>query len=125
MPPRTLFHTVRGAIDFSRLFEQMIPTVLMGLIVIYGNSLVSGSQVANLKEQFDHSEAARASMQTQLQSANIEMAKLNAQVVAFLGQQVTLNAAMDARLTYLERSREGGVTVIQPPATSTTIRPRR
>jgi len=126
MPSRALFHNILGGFDFSRLLEQLIPTAAVGVIVMYGNSLISSYQVSNLKEQFDHSEVARVSMQAQLQSTNVELAKLNAQVVAFLGQQVTMNAAMDARLTYLERSREGGnVTVIQPsPTSSTTIQPR-
>jgi len=125
MPPRSLFHTLGGGFDISRLIEQMIPTVLMGIVVIYANSLVSSAQINNLKEQVTHSDEARVSMQTNLQQTNVELAKLNAQVVAFLGQQVTMNAAMDARVTYLERSREnGGVTVIQPPASSTTIQPR-
>lgn len=125
-PSRQLFHTMRGGFDLSRLVEQMIPTVLMGIVVIYANSLVTAVQINTLKEQVTHSDDARVSLQANLQQTNVELAKLNAQVVAFLGQQVTMNAGMDARLTYLERSRENGVTVIQPQmGATTTIQPRR
>ncbi len=113
---RLLFHTVGGHVDFSRLVEQSIPTLVMGVIVIYANSLVSGAQIINLKEQVEKGEAARIAIFTQLQATNVELAKLNAQVVAFLGQQNSLNAAMDARLTYIERAQNTGrVTVINPP----------
>ena len=88
----------------SRLFEHAIPVVFMGAVTIWGNSIISGVQIANLKEQVDRSESARITMQNSVQNTNVEMAKLNAQVVAFLGQQVTMNAAMDARVTYLERT---------------------
>jgi len=127
MPPRSLFHTLGGGFDFSRLIEQMIPTVVMGIVIIYANSLVSSSQISGLKEQANRTDAVLSVLQNGLNSTNVETARLNAQVVAFLGQQVALNAAMDARLTYLERSRENGsVTVIQPPpgSSSTTIQPR-
>jgi precorrin-4 methylase len=126
MPPRSLFHTLGGGIDISRLVEQMIPTVVMGIVVIYANSLVSSAQISTLKDQANRTDSVLSVLQAGLNSTNVETARLNAQVVAFLGQQVALNAAMDARLTYLERAREtGSVTVIQPPASSTTIQPRR
>lgn len=101
---RKLFHDMAGRIDMSRLLEHAIPVAFMGAITIWGNSIISGVQIANLKEQVDRTESARVTLQSSVQNTNIEMAKLNAQVVAFLGQQVTMNAAMDARVTYLERN---------------------
>ena len=92
-----------GHFDLSRLLEHAIPVIIMGAVTIYGNSVISGVQISNLKEQIDRSESARVNLQNSLQNTNVEMAKLNAQVVAFLGQQVTMNATMDARVTYLER----------------------
>ena len=126
MPQRTLFHRLGGGFDIARLVEQMIPTIVMGIIVIYANSLVSSAQISTLKEQANRTDGVLATLQSGLNSTNVETARLNAQVVAFLGQQVSLNAAMDARLTYLERAREtASVTVIQPPgSSSTTIQPR-
>jgi hypothetical protein len=101
---RHLFHNSEGNFDVSRLLEHAIPLVLMGAVTIYSNSIISGLQIANLKEQMDRSESARVTLQSQLQTTSVELAKLNAQVVAFLAQQVTLNMQMDARITFVERT---------------------
>jgi len=98
---RRLFHRTAGGIDFARLLEQLIPSIIIGLIVIYANSLVMQNQVSELKLRQDR-------IEDKVTSQNEKLIALNAQVAAYLGQQTQLNAAVDARMTYLERDKVRG-----------------
>lgn len=111
---RSLFHRVGGGIDFSRLTEQMIPTILMGLVVIYANSKVTEYQIADIRKDMVRAEASDVQKQAWLQAQSEKLAGISAQMAGFLAQQTQLNAAMDARLTYVERAQANRVTVIEP-----------
>lgn len=94
---RKLFHNTRGGgIDLARLVEQLIPAILMGALVIYANLQVTRAQVDDVRQEVRE---LKGSYYVQ----NDKLIALNAQVAAYLGQQTQLNAAMDARLTYIER----------------------
>ncbi len=98
---RQLFHKKSGGIDLSRLFEQLLPTLIVGAFVVYANYRVMEGQVADIRMRVDKTEE-------KVSGQNEKLIALNAQIAAYLGQQTQLNAAMDARMTYLERS--GGAT---------------
>lgn len=116
---RRLFHTMGGRFDIARLIEQLIPTLIAAVLVAWVNLSVTQSQVGDMRIEMRE-------LRGKVGDQNEKLIALNAQVAAYLGQQTQLNAAMDARLTYLERaSRDtGGVTVIQPSPSATTIQPR-
>ncbi len=104
---RVLFHSRSGGIDFARLFEQLIPTVIIGALVIYANSKVTEYQVTDLRRDLDRAAASARDYANNQQQQSEKLAAITAQITAFLGQQTQLNTSMDARMTYLERSRPG------------------
>lgn len=101
---RRAFHTWGGNVDFSRILENLAPTVIVGLIVIYANSKVTQTQVDDIKRDVSSLKDQLTSQNEKLTNQNEKLITLNAQVAAYLGQQTQLNAATDARLTYLERA---------------------
>ncbi len=101
---RVLFHTRNGGLDFARLFEQLIPSVIIGGLVIYANSKVTEYQVMDLRRDMDRAALTARDYAINQQTQSKELAAITAQITAFLGQQTQLNTAMDARMTYLERS---------------------
>ncbi len=102
---RVLFHTRNGGLDFARLFEQLIPSVIIGGLVIYANSKVTEYQVMDLRRDMDRAALTARDYAINQQTQSKELAAITAQITAFLGQQTQLNTAMDARMTYLERTR--------------------
>lgn len=103
-PQRKAFHTWGGSIDFSRIFENLVPTVLVGLAVISANSLVTQKQVEDIKTEVKSLQSQLAAQGDKMTGQNEKLIALQAQVVTYLGQQTQLNASIDARLTYLERA---------------------
>jgi hypothetical protein len=104
-PHRRLFHTFGGGLDLSRLVEQLIPAVVIGGIVIYANTMVTSNQVGDLKAAIARSDATTKEQQQKLDTQSEKLAAISAQLTAFLGQQLQLNTSIDARMTYLERSK--------------------
>lgn len=94
---RRWFHTTNGSFDLVRLVENLVPAAIIGMIVIYSNSIVTQSQVRELSTRLERTE-------DKVTSQNERLIGLNAQVTAYLGQQTQLNVQMDARMTYLERA---------------------
>lgn len=94
---RALFHKSHGGgVDLARLFEQLLPTIVVGLIVIYANSLVTKSQVEDVRVEVRE-------LKDKYSLNNDKLIVLNERIASYLERQNTLNAAMDARMTYLER----------------------
>jgi len=104
---RVLFHSRTGGIDFARLFEQLIPTCIIGALVIYANSKVTEYQVMDLRRDLDRAAITAREYATNQQLQSEKLAAITAQITAFLGQQTQLNSTMDGRMTYLERARLG------------------
>ncbi len=104
---RVLFHSRSGSFDFSRLFEQLIPTVIIGGLVIWANSKVTEYQVLDLRRDMDRAAIIARDYANNQQMQSEKLAAITAQITAFLGQQTQLNSTMDARMTYIERSRAG------------------
>lgn len=101
---RRLFHDQTGNIDFSRMLEQLIPSIAIGAIVIYANNIVTQYQVSDLRTDVASIKQDLRSNSVAMSTQNNEIVRLQAAMTAYLGQQTQLNAAMDARLTYLERA---------------------
>ncbi len=102
-----MFHSRSGSFDFSRLFEQLIPTVIIGGLVIWANSKVTEYQVLDLRRDMDRAAIIARDYANNQQMQSEKLAAITAQITAFLGQQTQLNSTMDARMTYIERSRAG------------------
>jgi hypothetical protein len=94
-----------GGFDLWRLVEQLIPTAIAALIVIWTTTQVTQNQVNELKQTAITSDIQRQSLQKDIQEAQNRLIELNAKVTAYLGQQTQINSAVDARLTYIERDR--------------------
>lgn len=92
-----------GGVDFSRLMEQLIPTVAVGAFVLYGNAQIVSNQVAELRKDMDRTVQYQQSLQIQNNSQSLELTRIAAQLTAFVEQQNKLNSTMDSRMTYLER----------------------
>jgi hypothetical protein len=101
---RKLFHNREGQVDFQRMLEQLIPSVLIGAVVVYANNLVTQSQVADLRADVAIIKSELRGTNSTMSTQNNDIVRLQSSMTAYLGQQTTLNAAMDARLTYLERA---------------------
>ncbi len=93
---RKMYHTQKGVFDLSRLVEQLIPSIIIGAVIVYANNVVVQSQVGDLRARAERQEE-------RLSSQNEKLISLNAQVASYLSQQNQLNTTMDARLTYVER----------------------
>ena len=91
--------------DIPRLVEQLIPAIIMGGIVIFANFKVTASQVDDLRQVMRDDQIVNARQQEQLQAQGEKLASITAQITTFLGQQVQINQAIDARMTYIERTR--------------------
>ena len=108
---RGLFARTAGGFDFQRLLEQSIPAIIVGAFVIFANLKVSEYQVNQLRADMDRTAAITAKSQADMAAVQMQQAvqsekltSISAQMASFLGQQVAVNAAMDARMTFLERS---------------------
>ena len=104
-PHRQMFHTSNGGVDFARLVEQLVPSLMIGVLVVYANFKVMQTQVEDLRKELDRAAQSDVARQQQIQAQSEKLAGITAQITAFLGQQVTINTSMDARLTYIERLR--------------------
>ena len=100
---RPLFHIRGGGFDVSRMIEQLIPAVVIGAIVIFANAKVTEYQVSEMRKEIDRTAATTFTQQQQLGMQSEKLATIAAQMTAFLGQQIAVNTAMDARLTFIER----------------------
>jgi len=108
---RGLFARTAGGFDFQRLLEQSIPAIVVGAFVIFANLKVSEYQVNQLRADMDRTAAVTAKSQADMSALQVQQAaqserltSISQQIASFLGQQVAVNAAMDARMTFLERS---------------------
>lgn len=104
-PHRNLFHNKEGGLELSRLVEQLIPSIVIGVIVTFANFKVIESQVGDLRKELERASLADVERQRQLQNQSEKLAGLNAQISGFLSQQVAVNAGLDARMIYMERRR--------------------
>lgn len=93
-----------GHFQFSRVIEQLIPSVIIGCLVVFANLKVTENQVADIRKELDRVAITEQARQQQLQQQSERLVGITAQLTAFLGQQVNINSAIDARLTYIERS---------------------
>jgi len=108
---RQWFGRSTGGFDYQRLIEQSVPAIVVGAFVIFANIKVSEYQVNQLRSDMDRTAAVTAKSQADMAALQVQQAaqserltSISQQIASFLGQQVTVNAAMDARLTFLERS---------------------
>lgn len=108
---RQWFGRTAGGFDFQRLLEQSIPAIVVGAFVIFANVKVSAYQMEEMQKKMDITAAATAKSQADMATVQMQQAvqsekltAISAQMASFLGQQVSVNAAMDARLTFIERS---------------------
>lgn len=101
---RKLFHNRQGNLDISRLVEQLIPLAIVGGVVVYANSLVTQSQVGESKTRIEALERELREVRSEQRTTNATVVGLLAKIDAYLGQQTTLNQAMDQRILFLERS---------------------
>ena len=97
----------------SRLVEQLVPAIVIGAIVVFANYKVTEAQVGDLRGEVSQAQTETIKQQGQIQSQAEKLAGITAQISAFLGQQVQMNSAMDARVTYIERERLAHTTVIR------------
>lgn len=107
---RSLFSRATGGIDYQRLIEQMIPAVIVGTFIAFANAKVTEYQVGELTKKIDTTETETRTTQSQLVTQTIlaaqqseRLTSIAAQMSLYLGQQTTINTAIDARLTFMER----------------------
>lgn len=111
---RRAFRSWSGGFDFARVIENITPTAIVGAVVIFANVWVSQimsqrqidevrSSIQMTNHQVSRLEEKVSSQSDKLTVQNEKLIALNAQVAAYLGQQTQLNAAIDARMTYIER----------------------
>lgn len=105
---RPLFHKRMGGFDLQRLFEQLLPNILIGAIVVFANLKVIEYQVSEMRREIDTTTKTTANQQMQLAAVSEKLATVAAQMTAFLGQQVLANATTDARMTFMEHNYMNG-----------------
>lgn len=114
--PPTAPPKISERFNLIRLFESLVPTVIVGLVVVYANFRVMQYQVDDIRKELDRAAVVDAGRQvqfreesdkrqTQLREQSEKLVGISAQMSSYLAQQTTLNAQMDARLTYVERAR--------------------
>lgn len=100
-PPPTVF----DRFNLTRVIESLVPTVIVGGLVIFANFKVMQYQVDDIRKELDRASIVEAAGQTQRREQSEKLVGIAAQMTSYLSQQTTLNAQMDARITYLERAR--------------------
>lgn len=107
---RNLFTRVTGGIDFQRLFEQLIPAIIVGAFVAFANAKVTESEVGELTKKIDATTADTRVQQAQLAAQAVMSAAQQERLTAiaekmtsYIGQQTAINANINDRLTYIER----------------------
>lgn len=106
---RGMFRNVDGRIQVGRIMENIIPGLVIGCFVVFATFKVMESDVNALKsgqlsqaKTLDDIGKELKSTVAQAAADRSEIVKLQAQMTAYVGQQVSMNQSMDTRMARIE-----------------------